>query len=191
VAGDYRASFDRVFKDYSLPDEPNFYVHAPARTDPSAAPPGQDTLMILVPVSRLDDAAEQDWKALQSRARSAVLRRLADMGVTDLEEHLKFEVSYTPRTWLSKYNLAKGAAFGSINHNILQVGYLRPKNRHGRYRNLYFAGGSTHPGNGLPLVLLSARLTAERIMKEVGVPQMSRAFTSIPLRMATEHGDSE
>jgi phytoene desaturase len=185
VADDYRASFDRVFKDYSLPDEPNFYVHAPARTDPSAAPSGQDTLMILVPVSRLDDAAEQDWKALQSCARSAVLRRLADMGVTDLEEHLKFEVSYTPRTWLSMYNLAKGAAFGSINHNFLQLGYLRPKNRHGRYRNLYFAGGSTHPGNGLPLVLLSARLTAERILKEVGAPQMSRAFTSIPLRMAT------
>jgi phytoene desaturase len=171
VAGDYRGSFDRVFKDKSLPDEPNFYVHAPTRVDPSAAPSGQDTLMVLVPASRLDHASEQDWRTLQSRARSAVLRRLGDLGVTDLEEHLKFEASYTPRTWLSMYNLAKGAAFGSINHNFLQVGYLRPQNRHRRYRNLYFAGGSTHPGNGLPLVLLSARLTTERILKEVGVPR--------------------
>jgi phytoene desaturase len=171
VAGDYQNSFDRVFKDKSLPDEPNFYVHAPARVDPSAAPSGQDTLMILVPASRLDDTSEQDWKTLQSRARSAVLSRLGDLGVTDLEGHLKFEASYTPRTWLNTYNLAKGAAFGSINHNFLQVGYLRPQNRHRRYRNLYFAGGSTHPGNGLPLVLLSARLTTERILREVGVPR--------------------
>lgn len=104
------------------------------------------------------------------------------MGVSDLDEHLKFEVSYTPRTWSSMYNLAKGAAFGSISHNFTQVGYLRPKNRHRRYRNLYFAGGSTHPGNGLPLVLLSAHLTAERVLKEVGAPQMPQSFAPKPLR---------
>ncbi len=168
VASDYHGSFNRIFKDYSIPDEPNFYVHAPTRIDPSAAPANQDTLMVLVPVSRLDDARDQDWKALKPQARSSVLRRLADIGMTDLEKHLKFEVSYTPRTWQSMYNLSKGAAFGSINHNFTQVGYLRPKNRHRRYRNLYFTGGSTHPGNGLPLVLLSGRLTTERILKDNG-----------------------
>lgn len=131
---------------------------------------GQDTLFVLVPVGHLNDAAGQDWDALQSRARSAVLRRLADMGISDLEAHLKFEVSYTPHDWLSLYGLAKGAAF-SLSHDFWQVGYLRPQNRHRRYRNLYFAGGSTHPGTGLPIVLLSARLTAERILKEMGVPR--------------------
>jgi phytoene desaturase len=169
LADDYRASFDRIFKENTLPDEPSFYVHAPARTDPAAAPSGQDTLMVLVPVGHLDDAAGQDWDALRARARSAVLRRLADVGVTDLDQHLKFEVSYTPRDWWSMYNMAKGAAFG-LGHDFFQVGYLRPQNRHRRYRNLYFAGGSTHPGTGLPLVLLSARLTTERILKEIGTP---------------------
>jgi phytoene dehydrogenase-like protein len=90
--------------------------------------------------------------------------------VVDLEQHLKFEVSYTPRDWLRLYNLAKGAAFG-LSHNFLQVGYLRPHNRHLRYGNLYFVGSSTHPGTGLPMVLLSARLTTERILKEIGVPR--------------------
>jgi phytoene desaturase len=169
LAGDYRNSFDRIFKDNTLPDEPSFYVHAPARIDAAAAPAGHDTLLVLVPAGHLDDAAPQDWEALQSRARSAVLRRLAGIGLTDLEQHLKFEVSYTPCDWLSTYNLAKGAAFG-LSHNFLQVGYLRPQNRHRRYRNLYFAGSSTHPGSGLPMALLSARLTTERILKEVGVP---------------------
>jgi phytoene desaturase len=174
LGGDYRASFDRIFKENTLPDEPSFYVHAPARTDPAAAPAGQDTLMVLVPVGHLDEAAGQDWARLQARARSDVLRRLADVGVTDLDQHLKFEVSYTPRDWLSMYNMAKGAAFG-LGHDFFQVGYLRPQNRHGRYRNLYFAGGSTHPGTGLPLVLLSARLTTERILKEIGAPAQAPA----------------
>ncbi len=171
LAGDYQTSFDSIFKDKSLPDTPSFYVHAPARIDPSAAPDGQDTLMVLVPSGHLDAASAQDWEALKARARAGVLHRLAAMGITDLESHLKFEVSLTPRQWQSRYNLAKGSAFG-LSHNFMQVGYLRPHNRHPHYRNLYFVGSSTHPGSGLPMALLSGRLTTERIRKEirVGVP---------------------
>jgi len=170
LSGDYRASFDRIFKDHSLPDEPSFYVHAPARVDPGAAPAGEDTLFVLVPAGHLDDHAPQDWEALKLRARASVLQRLNKIGVTDLESHLKFEVSYTPHDWLTLYNLAKGSAF-SLSHNFMQVGYLRPRNRHARYHNLYFVGGSTHPGTGLPMVLISARLTTERILQEIGAPQ--------------------
>jgi phytoene desaturase len=170
LADDYRTSFDRIFNDHLLPDQPSFYVHAPARTDPSAAPVGQDTLMVLVPAGHLDAGTLQNWDALQARARSAVIHRLAaSTGIIDLEQHLKFEVSYTPHDWLSLYNLAKGAAFG-LSHNFMQVGYLRPHNRHHHYGNLYFVGSSTHPGTGLPMVLLSARLTTERILKENEVP---------------------
>jgi phytoene desaturase len=170
LADDYRTSFNRIFNDHLLPDEPSFYVHAPARTDPSAAPIGQDTLMILVPVGHIDSGTNQNWDAFQTRARSAVIHRLAaSTGIFDLEQHLKFEVSYTPREWLSLFNLAKGAAFG-LSHNFMQVGYLRPHNRHRRYHNLYFVGSSTHPGTGLPMVLLSARLTTERILKENHMP---------------------
>ncbi|MBI4791137.1 MAG: phytoene desaturase [Chloroflexi bacterium] len=171
LSGDYRASFDRIFQDHTLPDAPSFYVHAPTRVDPAAAPSGQDTLFVLVPVGHLDDNSPQDWEALRARARSAVLQRLAQAGAADLEKHIKFEVSYTPRDWLTHYNLAKGSAFG-LSHNFMQVGYLRPQNRHRRYRNLYFVGGSTHPGTGLPMVLISARLTTERILKEIGAPQV-------------------
>jgi phytoene desaturase len=173
LSGDYRGSFDRIFNDHMLPDEPSFYVHAPARTDPAAAPAGQDTLFVLVPTGHIDDASAQDFAAMTARARSAVLKRLGQMGVIDLEQHIKFEVSYTPRDWSSRYNLAKGAAFG-LSHNFMQVGYLRPQNRHARYRNLYFVGSSTHPGSGLPMALLSARLTTERVLKEIGVPQPAR-----------------
>jgi len=170
LADDYRGSFDRIFKDHSLPDAPSFYIHAPTRVDLAAAPAGQDTLMALVPVGHIDAAADQDWNALRDAARGRIVRRLADVGVRDLDQHLKFEVAYTPKDWLSLYNLAKGAAFG-LSHNFWQVGYLRPHNRHAQYGNLYFTGCSTHPGTGLPMALLSARLTTERILQEVAVPR--------------------
>jgi phytoene desaturase len=168
LAGDYKASFDQIFNDHTLPEAPSFYVHAPARIDADAAPKGQETLFVLVPVGHLDARSKQDWEALVNRARDTVFNRLAkEMGMDDLREHIKFEIVYQPETWKERFNLAKGAAFG-LSHNFWQVGYLRPQNRHKEYKNLYFAGASTHPGTGLPIVLLSARLTTERILKEAG-----------------------
>jgi phytoene desaturase len=187
LAGDYRASFERIFKAHTLPDEPSFYVHAPARIDPAAAPCGEDTLLVLVPVGHLAEATHQDWDALRSHARSTVLHRLADTGVTDLDRHVKFEVSYTAQDWLQRYNLAKGAAF-SLSHTFFQVGYLRPQNRHRRYRNLYFVGGSTHPGTGLPIVLISARLTTERILNEIGVPRSAHSVRSAAVGYCRSNG---
>jgi phytoene desaturase len=167
LAGEYRASFDRIFRDHTLPDDPSVYVHAPARADASAAPAGQDTVMALVPVGHL--GAHRDWEMLRARARAAVLRRLAQVGISDLEQHLKFEVCYAPKTWAGLYNLSRGSAFG-LSHGVWQVGYLRPRNRHARCRNLYFVGASTHPGGGLPMVLESARLTTERIQADLQIP---------------------
>jgi phytoene desaturase len=168
LGGDYKASFDQIFNDHTLPEVPSFYVHAPKRTDPAAGPDGQDTLYVLVPVGHLDARTEQDWNAMVKRARQTVLDRLSkEMGATDLEGHIKFEIVYQPKVWKERFNLVNGSAFG-LSHNFWQVGYLRPHNRHNKYKNLYFAGASTHPGTGLPIVLLSARLTTERILKEMG-----------------------
>ena len=168
LGGDYKASFDRIFNDHTLPEVPSFYVHAPARTDVAAAPKGQDTIYALMPVGHLDARSKQDWNALVERARATIFTRLAEeLGVNDLKEHIKFEIVYQPEVWQERFNLTKGAAFG-LSHNFWQVGYLRPHNRHKQYKNLYFAGASTHPGTGLPIVLLSARLTTERILKEAG-----------------------
>lgn len=168
LAGDYRASFDQIFNDHTLPAQPSFYVHAPARVDPAAAPKGRDTLYVLVPVGHIDESKQQDWDALVARARKTVLARLAkEMGIKDLQRHLKFEVVYRPEDWKREFNLQKGAAFG-LSHNFTQVGYLRPANKHKQYKNMYFVGASTHPGTGLPIVLLSARLTVERILEDAG-----------------------
>jgi phytoene desaturase len=162
----YRASFDRIFRDHALPDRPSFYVCAPSRTDPAMAPVDGDALMVLVPVGRLNDLSEQDWPAWQERARRAVQGQLSELGL-DVSSSLDFEASWGPADYKADLNLTHGSAFG-LSHNLTQVGYLRPHNRHRQYRNLYFVGASTHPGTGLPLVLLSARLVCERIIQEQG-----------------------
>jgi phytoene desaturase len=170
----YRESFERIFHDLTLPEIPSFYICAPTRTDPSFAPPDGDSLMVLVPVGHLNERQPQDWAALQARAREAVLARLSTLGLGDLSGRIVFEATMGPQDYQRELNLVKGAAFG-LSHNFAQVGYLRPHNRHPRYRNLYFVGASTHPGTGLPIVLLSARLVTERILKEQAVPRRRAA----------------
>jgi phytoene desaturase len=172
LADDFRQNFDSIIRDLTLPQNPSLYVHAPARLDPSMAPPGQDTLIAVVPVGHMAEGQEhlsnggQDWGIIKERARQAVFRRLASIGITDLEAHLKSEVCYVPPSWQKRYNLVKGSTHG-LCHNLTQLAYFRPANRHRRYHNLYFVGASTHPGTGMPTALVSARLASARIMDEL------------------------
>lgn len=159
----FRDGLDRIFKEKTVGDHPSFYLHAPCRIDPSAAPEGQDTLSIVVGAGHVDKSKQQDWEQIKRKTREKVIERLKQAGLNDIESHIKFEVCYTPENWENACNISRGSVFGSIGHNILQMGYFRPHNQDSRYRNLYFVGGSTHPGNGVPNVLLSAMLTSERI----------------------------
>jgi phytoene desaturase len=165
LADDYRQNFDAITRGTTLPENPSLYVHAPARIDAGMAPAGQDTLIAVVPVGHLRPDNAWDRRDYCAWARRHVLRRLATLGITDLEAHLKFELSWSPADWLGHYNLMKGATHG-LSHNLTQLGYMRPPNRHPRYRNLYFVGASTHPGTGIPTVLVSARHVAQRVMDD-------------------------
>ncbi len=166
LADDYRQNFTSIIRDLDLPENPCLYLHAPARLDPAMSPPGEDTLTAIVPVGHMNENAEQDWGDLRDRARAQVFRRLTQIGINDLESHIKFELTYTPPSWRKRYNLVKGSTHG-LSHTLTQLAYFRPHNRHSQYRNLYFVGATTHPGTGLPTALISARLVAERIMDDL------------------------
>ena len=165
LADDYRANFDEITRDLTIPTNPSLYIHAPARLDSSMAPAGEDTLIAIIPVSHMNERQDQDWKTLMQQARQAIFKRLALLGITDLEAHIKFETCFTPLSWHKRYNLVKGATHG-LCHNLTQLGYFRPRNRHARYHNLYFVGASTHPGTGMPTALISARLAAQRMAED-------------------------
>ena len=166
LSDSYREGLDRIFREKTMGDQPSFYIHAPVRSDPAAAPPGHETLSIIIAAGHIDKNKKQDWEALKKKAHDKVIERLIKFGLNDIEQHIKFELAYTPESWESWCNISRGSVFGSLGHNIFQMGYFRPHNRHDKYHNLYFVGGSTHPGNGVPNVLISSRLVAERIFRE-------------------------
>lgn len=165
LADNYKQNFDQIIHDLTLPENPSLYIHAPARLDATMAPEGQDTLIAIVPVGHLGAYSNAAWRDIRDQARQEVFRRLKLLGILDLQDHLKFEVNYTPLSWQKRYNLMKGATHG-LCHNLTQLGYFRPHNRHAHYHNLYFTGASTHPGTGMPTALVSARLAATRILEE-------------------------
>ncbi len=166
LSDDYKQNFESIIHRLALPDNPCLYLHAPARLDAAAAPAGEDTLIAVVPVGHLNERSEQNWKEISEKARRAVFNRLALLGITDLEAHVKFEVSYTPLSWRKRYNLMKGATHG-LSHTLTQLGYLRPGIQHSHYRNVYFVGASTHPGTGVPTALICARHVADRVIEQV------------------------
>jgi phytoene desaturase len=165
LTDDYRENFERIDRDLGLPANPNLYIHAPARLDPSMAPRGGDTVTAVVPIGHLSEKNEKDWGMLRDEARQHVFHRLRTLGISDFETHIKFEETFTPLSWRERYNLVKGSTHG-LSHKLTQMAYFRPSNKHPRYQNLYFVGASTHPGTGIPTAMVSARLVSERILDE-------------------------
>ena len=163
VSGKHREACRKIFQENGFAEEPSIYVHSPVRSDKSAAPENQDSITAIVHTGNIEEGKNMDWEDLKNRARQAIFKRFEGEGISDFEKHVKFELCYTPTHWESVFNLTKGGTFGSIGHNLLQMGFLRPGNRHKKYKNLYFAGGSTQPGSGMPLALISAKLVSERI----------------------------
>ncbi|KAJ4386626.1 hypothetical protein N0V93_009524 [Gnomoniopsis smithogilvyi] len=178
LAEEYKESFDAIFKKQTLPDDPSFYVNVPSRIDPSAAPEGCDSVIVLVPVGHLlrtkgkeDEVSneEQDWPSVVSRARSAVLSTIsARTGCEPLEKYIINEMVNTPHTWEDKFNLDKGAILG-LSHNFFNVLCFRPTIRAKGIKNAYFVGASTYPGTGVPIVLAGAKITTEEILRDAGV----------------------
>lgn len=166
LSEDFREGLNAIFINKSVSKTPSFYVHAPVGTDPSAAPENQNTLSVVVGAGHVDKMKKQDWEEMKNTTRTAVIQRLKQLGLEDIEQHIKFEICYTPENWEKACNISRGSVFGSLAHSLLQMGYFRPHNQHSRYKNLYFVGGSTHPGNGIPNILISAKLTAERILNK-------------------------
>lgn len=166
LADDYRENFTSIIQNLNLPDNPSLYVHAPARLDPAMAPAGEDTLIAIVPVGHMSGNGDQDWRSIRDQAREDVFRRLRTIGINDLDEHIKFEINFTPPSWRKRYNLVKGSTHG-LCHNLAQLGPFRPDLQHPQYKNLFFVGASTRPGTGLPTAMISGRLAAQRIMDTV------------------------
>lgn len=157
----YRKLIHSIFDGQGLPDDLALYLHAPTKTDPSMAPPGGESLYVLAPVPNL--AHGIDWEKMAPMFRDKIFRFLEqDVGLDGLEASIQVEQHFTPLDFEAQLQSYLGAAF-SIEPTLLQSAYLRPHNRSSQIKNLYFVGAGTHPGAGIPGVLLSAAITSRLV----------------------------
>jgi phytoene desaturase len=167
-AKDYRRNVEDIFTRLTLSDQISFYVQNASQTDPTLAPEGKSTIYILVPVANLK--ANIDWTKEKDSFKERVLDEVvARTEMKDLRENIEVEKIYTPDTWRDELNVYNGATF-NLGHNLLQMLYLRPRNRFECLENTYLTGGGTHPGSGLPTIYESGRIAANLISKKYGIP---------------------
>jgi phytoene desaturase len=170
LSGRYKRTLDQISREGKLPEDPAFYLNVPSTTDPAYAPPGCSSLMVLAPVPAATAPGKAhlgvDWLREGPAFKERVLRLLETRaGMPDLRDNIEVCWERTLPDWAEAYNLHRGAAFG-LAHGLFQVGYFRPDNRSRLADNVYFVGASTRPGTGVPLVMIGARLVAERIARE-------------------------
>ncbi|WP_432902199.1 phytoene desaturase family protein [Micromonospora matsumotoense] len=157
----WKGTFDEVIGRGELMSDPSLLVTNPSRTDPSVAPAGRHTYYVLAPVPNLD-RAPFDW-------RGDLSRRYADQLVATLEERgyvgfgagIEVLRTITPAEW-EEQGMAAGTPFAAA-HTLFQTGPFRPSNLHRSLPNVVFTGSGTQPGVGVPMVLISGKLAANRI----------------------------
>jgi len=158
LSSDFEGNLADIFERRCLPENPSVYLSRPTATDPSLAPEGTELLYVLVPCPTLESGI--DWRAELPGFRKKVFDRLSRVGLENLDDRILAESVLTPEDFGARYNLSHGSAFG-LAATLLQSGPFRPTVRSRRYRGLYHAGASSHPGGGVPIVTLSGRMVAD------------------------------
>ncbi|MDA7881456.1 phytoene desaturase family protein [Akkermansiaceae bacterium] len=155
--------FQTVFHKKQLPDDPTLYVVAPTRTDPTKAPEGCDNIKILPHIPPLEDnsgISHDDYVALKDRC----IDKMERCGFKGLRDSIVTEDFLTPVDIERMYRSNQGSIYGVVTNWKKNYGFKAPKTST-KYDNLYFTGGSTNPGGGMPMVILSGQKCADRIMK--------------------------
>ncbi len=150
----YEGLLTDIFKRHHLSDDFSLYLHRPTATDPGMAPPGHDAFYALSPVPHLDSGT--DWPAVAESYRRRIEQRLHDTVLPGLGAHIVSSRVTTPQDFHDRLLSYKGAAFG-MEPLLQQSAYFRPHNRSEDVRGLYLVGAGTHPGAGVPGVLMSAK----------------------------------
>jgi phytoene desaturase len=156
-------SWDLVFKEIidtgKVMSDPSFLVTVPSKDDASLAPEGKESYYILFPTPNL--SADIDWKSYAPKYREHVIKKMEESGYSNFGGSIEVEDITTPLEWAER-GMEMGAPFASA-HTFMQTGPFRPSNLAKGFNNVVFTGSGTQPGVGVPMVLISGKLAAQRI----------------------------
>lgn len=159
---DYPAEFDAIFKRGVPPKDPTIYISITSKTDADHAPPGMENWFVLVNAPPVND--HFNWQQHTEAYRNKVLAKLAEYGI-DAREHIVSEQILTPVDLERMSGAWRGALYGP-SPNSRWTAFRRPHNRCPDVKGLYFAGGTTHPGGGVPMVTLSGKVAADMVIAD-------------------------
>jgi phytoene desaturase len=167
---EFGAAWDRTFQeiitDGLLMSDPSFLITTPTKSDPDLAPPGKNVYYALFPAPNLAHRRPIDWDVEAPRYRDRILGTIEARGYRGFRDAIEVERLVTPAHW-AEAGLAAGTPFAAA-HSFSQTGPFRPPTLDRTIENLVFCGGSTQPGVGVPMTLISGRLAAERVVAERG-----------------------
>jgi phytoene desaturase len=156
----WKRTFREIIDRGELMSDPSLLVTSPTVSDPTLAPDGKHIYYVLLPTPNLD--APIDWDVVGPRYRDEAVATLEQRGYLGFGDGIEVEEITTPADWRAR-GMERGAPFAAA-HTFLQTGPFRPSNLAEGFENVVFAGSGTVPGVGVPMVLLSGRLAAERIL---------------------------
>lgn len=160
-ADKWEKHFSQIFDIPCWPEDPSYYLCCPSKTDPTVAPAKDDNIFVLVPVA----SGLQDDDSTRERYAETILTDIEKQIGESLRDRILVQKIVSQRDYISLYNAYKGTALG-LAHTLFQTALFRPKNRSSRVSNLYYAGQYTHPGIGVPMCLISAELTVQRLVQD-------------------------
>lgn len=148
-----------------IPDIPSLYIYCPSKVDNSMCLNSKETLNVVLRVPNLSYKSIVWDDTTIKNTRNKIINSIKNIkGLEDLDSHIIYEKILTPNDLEENYNSYNGTAFG-IGHNITQVGYFRPHIKSKNINNLYFIGSSTHPGNGVSVIINGSNLVVDDILK--------------------------
>lgn len=160
----YRDLVEDIFDRKMLSEDFSLYLHIPTRTDPTMAPVGCESMYVLAPVPHL--GGRVNWSVEAERLKRRILDHLEfRVGLEGLRQHLDVCEMFTPKDFAEQLRAHLGNAF-ALEPRLMQSAYFRPHNRSEDVKRLYLVGAGTHPGGGVPGVLLSAETTERCILED-------------------------
>ncbi len=163
-SNDYEGEFKTIFDKKSIVDDPTVYIHISSKCNPDDAPNGCENWFTMI---NTPGDFNQDWDTLISKAREDILRKLSNCLGEDIKPLIATEGILEPRLIQSKTQSHRGALYGTASNNRYAA-FLRHANFSKAIKNLYFCGGSVHPGGGIPLCLQSAKIVTDIIKENHG-----------------------
>jgi diapolycopene oxygenase len=164
---DPHEEFDWIYRKGEPAPDPTCYLAATSFSDPTTAPDGGEALYVLVHTPYL--RSHHDWKKMLPSYRQVILDKLKrTAGLHDIEERIVIEQALTPQDINDRYHVLNGAIYGLASHGRF-LGAFKPGNRSQDVKGLYLAGGSAHPGPGMPMVMMSGWIAADTLHKDQSV----------------------